>query len=405
MADFNYQGFDQSGGRVSGVVSAQDLKEARESLKRNGVLVTELRPAQAAVGSLITSRLSFRSNKLSVDALEFFISELALLLEAGLKIDRALQLLQKGTTKPGISELLNHLVKEVRTGKQLSEAFSSYNQKFDPLLVNLLQIGEATGRLAIVCRQLADDLAFKKDLRSKVVQAVTYPLVILAVCIGAVLFIFNVIVPNMAGLFAGKTDLPVYTQMLLGTAAFFQQYQLFFVPVLALGYWLVMRAAKDPVMQLKLHRLMLQLPLFRTAVPAVERVRFCSSLAMMLRAGVAIDNALDLAAGSINNTILQAEIEVAITKIKRGDSLSKAFAQSAMFPEFLATLLSVGEESGELARVFADITQRGQREFTQWLMRLTALLEPLMIIVMGGIVGGVVVTMMLSITGTTDVGI
>jgi len=406
MAIYRYTGYDQTGGKIQGELVADSEQQANLILRKDGIFVSEIvdfTPEKET--SFVASLLSRENRRLKLDDLEFFTAELALLLESGLKIDKALVLLQKGGGKPAIKLLLTHLVKEVRSGKQLSQALLEYTFKFDPLFINLIQIGEATGRLASVCRQLAEDLAFRKELRGKIIQAVTYPAVIFLVCLGSVFFIFNYIVPNMASLFSGKTDLPFYTHALLISAELVQKYQFYLLPlVLLLGFG-VRLTSKDRSMQQKWHRLQLVIPFLKSAVPTIERIRFCSSMSMMLRSGVAIDTAMALAVGSLNNGVLLQELDVASIKIKRGESLSKSFGQTRLFPDFLATLLSVGEESGELAKVFADIAQRSQRDFTQWLMRLTTLLEPLMILIMGGLVGGVVVTMMLSITGTTNVGL
>ena len=125
----------------------------------------------------------------------------------------------------------------------------------------------------------------------------------------------------------------------------------------------------------------------------------------MLNAGVAVDQALELSAGNIRNALIRREIEIAIQKVKRGELLSAALRQTRLFPIFFASLLAVGEESGELSRIFNEIAKRSQREFSNWVTRMTSLLEPLLILVMGAIVGGVVVIMMLSITGTSDTGL
>jgi general secretion pathway protein F len=125
---------------------------------------------------------------------------------------------------------------------------------------------------------------------------------------------------------------------------------------------------------------------------------------MMLSAGVAIDQALTLSAANVRNLLIRNELEIAIQKIKRGEQMSLVLRQSCLYPDFFASLLAVGEESGELGRVFAEITKRSQRDFSQWVTRFTSLLEPLMILVMGALVGGVVVIMMLSITTSSNIG-
>ncbi|WP_019674720.1 type II secretion system F family protein [Arsukibacterium perlucidum] len=400
MALFEYSGFDKSGARVSGSLEATSIEQARQSIKQQGILlktVTAEKPLQ--------HNAMFGANRVDLADIEFLTAELSLLLDSGLKIDKGIELLKSANKKPALARLLSKISTELRSGKQLSQVLAEVDDLFDPLYVNLVSIGEKTGKLADIFRQLAEDLAFKRDLQKKITQALTYPAVILFVCLASVLFIFNYVVPNMATMFERQQDLPLYTVMLLSSSAWLQKYQLLLFAAIAMVVFVVFHYRKNKVLKQRWQWLGLRLPLVKHAVMLIERIRFNGGLAMMLDAGVAIDQALELANGNINNLELRAEMQIAIGKIKRGDQLSVALRQTRLFPDFFASLLSVGEESGELGRIFKEIAQRSQRQFTDWVSRFTSLLEPLLILVMGGIVGGVVVIMMLSITSATDVGL
>jgi type II secretory pathway component PulF len=360
MINFQYSGFDQSGAKVSGDISAESIDSARQMLRQQGVLVKTLQPQQ-----LESPGFSLGKTKVSLSDLEFLTTELSVLLDAGLKIDKGIELLNRTNKKPGLATLLDKISKSLRGGKQLSQALQLADDKlFDSLYVNLVSIGEATGKLPEVFRSLAADLAFKRDLQQ-------------FVCLSSIVFIFNYVVPNLETMFQGKTDLPVYTQLLLSSSAWMRQYQWYLLGAIIGGVFLLKHALQKPEFQHSFQKWQLNLPVLKQAVVLVERIRFNSGLAMML----------------------------AINKIKRGDALSGALRQTLLYPDFFASLLAVGEESGELTRIFREIAERSQREFSSWVTRMTSLLEPLLIVVMGGIVGGVVVIMMLSITGTTDVGI
>lgn len=401
MQNFQYTGFDSAGAKVSGDISAVSIDSARQQLKSQGVLLKTLEPQRVAAEGM-----RFGKAKVSLSDLEFLTTELSVLLDAGLKIDKGIELLNRTNKKPGLAVLLDKISKALRSGKQLSQALQAADNKlFDSLYVNLVSIGEATGKLPEVFRSLAADLAFKRDLQQKVMQALTYPMVILFVCLSSIVFIFNYVVPNLETMFAGKTDLPVYTQLLLSSSAWMRQYQWFLLAAIVAALTLLKYMLQKPEFQHSFQKWQLGLPVLRQAVILIERIRFNSGLAMMLNAGVAVDQALALSCGNIKNVLVRRELEIAINKIKRGDALSGALRQTLLYPDFFASLLAVGEESGELTRIFREIAERSQREFSSWVTRMTSLLEPLLIVVMGGIVGGVVVIMMLSITGTTDVGI
>ena len=146
-------------------------------------------------------------------------------------------------------------------------------------------------------------------------------------------------------------------------------------------------------------------PGLRDATAVVERIRFASGLGMMLEAGLPVDRALTLATGNIRHGTLRREVALAVDKVKRGEQISAVLRQTRLFPDYYASLLEVGEESGELARVFTEIARRSRDAFAAWTQRVTTLLEPLLILIMGLIVGGVVVIMMLSITSVADVGV
>lgn len=400
MAQFRYQGYDRSGAKVDGVIEALSVDVAKEKLKADGLLISS---CKAEKPELVSGLLG--QGKLSLEDIAFLTSELSVLLDAGLKIDKGLELLKKSSKKPALRQLLEKLTKSLRGGRQLSQSLADFPEYFDPLYINLVSIGEASGQLVEAFRALSADLAYRRSLQQKIMQALTYPAVILLVCIASILFIFNYVVPNMSSLFAGQEDLPGYTLMLLGLSDWLIKYQIWLgAGLLAL----VFAAIKYPLpagLKSQLQLFQLRMPGLRSAVLLVERIRFCSGLAMMLQSGIAVDQALQLATGGVKNRLLQHELNIAIEKIKRGEPLAATLNRTAIFPDFFASLLAVGEESGELERIFNEITNRSRRDFDSWVGRMTSLLEPLLILVMGGIVGSVVVIMMLSITNVTDIGI
>lgn len=393
MNRYSYKAFDQAGAPHKGVISASDPDEARQQLKASGLLVSDLQPEK------VSRSFSIRQ-KLTLSDLEFLTAELSVLLDAGLKIDKGIEVLARSASKPAQAELLNKISGDLKKGLQLSQVLRQ-SGVFDPLYINLVEIGEATGQLAQMFRKLAEDLAFRRDLQQKVTQAMTYPAVVLSVCLGALLFILNFVVPNMAQMFRGQQDLPIYTAILLGTADWFGQYQWYLLLFLLALATLVKSSWQKPQWQAVISRTQLRLPFLRTLTLLLERIRFNGALSMMLNAGVSIDQAMTLAAGSVKQPQLRHELESAIARVKRGEQLSAVLGQSRIYPQFYQSLLVVGEETGELGRIFNEITNRSQKEFSQWVLRFTSLLEPLMILFMGGLVGGVVVILMMSITSGT----
>lgn len=401
MPQFRYQGFDASGARVGGTVDAERIEAARADLQARGLLLAELVPAAQRDWK---ASLGLASDAIGLAELEFLTSGISLLLDSGVRIDRAIATLQRSAGAAGPARLLAALANDLRQGRQFSEAAATHPEIFDALYVNLLALGEASGRLPEVLRGLAEDLRFRRDMRQKVLQAAAYPLVVLVVCVIAVLFIFNFVVPGLGVLFQDARELPWYTQLLLDSGAFVRTWQWpLGVALVALGVFL-WRSRRRPGVQDLRDQLLLAVPGLREATATVERIRFAGGLGLMLDAGLPVDRALVLATGNIRHGALRHEIAIAVDKVRRGEQLSTTLRQTRLFPDFHAALIEVGEESGELARVFAEITRRSREGFDAWTRRLTTLLEPLLILVMSLIVGAVVVVMMLSITSITDIG-
>ena len=396
---FHYQGFDAAGSSVKGTVDAESLPQARAELRERDILVSEIRPA-AATGNWRDS-LGLGQTRLGLAQLEIITAQLALLLENGVRIDRGLDILRRGASDPAARRLLDGLLQSVKQGNQLSVAAAEWPEVFDPLYINLLSLGEASGRLATVFRRLADDLGFRRDLRRKVITAVTYPLVILTVCVISLLFIFNFVVPNLASLFAGYPDLPWYTKALMGVSDFMQRYQLFLGGFLVAMAVVISYLPRWPALQRAWHEFAANAPGLRGGIAMVERIRLTGGIAMMLEAGVPVDRALQLASNSVKSTPIKRELAVALMKLRQGESISTVLRQTRLFPDFYASLLEVGEESGALAPVFVEIAHRSRQAFTEWTQRFTSLLEPALILFMGIMVGAVVVVIMLSITAIT----
>ncbi|MCU7975905.1 type II secretion system F family protein [Shewanella sp. SW36] len=396
MVIFEYKAYDSSGAVVNSSIESVDLDTAKSALVQQGLhLVSIKMKPSTRNGNLFTS------DKLTLDELEFITSELSLLLRSGVKIDRSLHILSKGKSNSPSGKLLSELSLAVKRGESLADALS-HHPHFDSLYVNLVKMGEASGELSSVFAGLARDLTFRKELKAKIVQALTYPSVILAVCILAIVFVFNFIVPQMGGLFDGNDNLPLYTQFLLNASEWMRNYQWWLLAAIVLSGIGIKYALQKGLINDWLDDTLVKLPIFKSAIYQIERIRFNTSMALMLDAGVKLDKAIELAAGTVKNSAIRQGLHAAKSKIKRGISLTEALSVSVIYPDFYVSLLEVGEESGQLSPVFEEIASRSRNDFGAWTTKITSLLEPLMILVMGGIVGSVVVVMLLSIMSVND---
>jgi len=399
MALFNYKAYDSSGAKSHGQIDAIDQQDAITKLKAQKLLPFEV----TAEKKQLSFGLSLGS-KISLADLEFLTAELSLLLATGVRIDRGLDIIKRTKAKPALAKMLGDISNTIKKGSSLSQACRAHPEVFDNLYCNLIELGEASGNLSEIFAGLAKDLKFKRELQRKIIGSLTYPCVILFVCILSIFFIFNFIIPKMADMFGQLDTMPWYTELMLAISAWMNQYQ----GLLALGVMAIVPgviwASKKPAYVKWWHKTALKLPVIANATITVERIRFNSGLSLMLKAGVPIDRALELSAGNIKNHVLNHEMNIARKKVKRGSQLTPTLQQTSLYPPFYISLLEVGEESGNLDIVFDEIANRSRQDFETWTDNMTSLIEPLMILFMGGFVGGIVVVMLMSMISLNDVG-
>jgi type II secretory pathway component PulF len=399
MIAFTYVAYDREGARVQGQIEALSLSLANDVLHKRGLLVVSIEK-----DTVISQEVQFFSrSKVTSKELEYLTGELALLLNSGVTVDRGLGVIRRNSISAPQAKLVANLHDAVRRGQSLSEAMEG-ERIFSNLYVNLVQLGEATGTLPDVFARLSEDIKFQSELRQGIVQALTYPAAVCFVCILCVVFIFNYIVPQMGGLFEGLPDIPTYTKVLLNTSEWMVNYQWMLLVGISLGIAAISALIRTPSGAQRFDEILMGVPIFSKVFLLVERIRFNTAISMMLSSGILIDRCLEMAIGSVKSLKLRENLILAKDRVKKGDALASALAISPLYPDFYISLIEVGEESGQLQPVFAELTDRSRREFEAWVSRFTSLLEPLLILFMGGIVGGVVVVMLLSIVSVNDMG-
>ncbi|MCC2606159.1 type II secretion system F family protein [Planctobacterium marinum] len=401
MPFFSYKVYDKDGHVEESELEAENIAEARSKLQQRGMLVTYVKP----IADSGVIKFPWRKDSVTLNDLEFITSELSILLNSGVKIDKGLKIVAKNRKSGGLANLVNEILKNLKMGKGVAESFDTKDKVFDSLYLNLIAIGEKSGKLPQVFEGLANDLKFKKELKAKVTQALTYPAVILFVCIACLVFVFNYIVPQMASIFAEGDDIPVYTALLINTSNWMLKYQLWLVALAAIVGAYLYHKRNDPALKSLIAKRAFALPVLSNLIKQTECIRFNSAMSLMLTAGVKVDVAIASATRNIKNAIIRKSLEIANEKIKKGGAISTSLGMTPLYPDFYVSLLEVGEESGELERIFDEIAVRSKTEFENWTNRVTNILEPLLILVMGGIVGSVVITMLLSVVSVNDISL
>jgi len=279
--EFEYTAIDNQGSRHQGVVTAQTKIQVQQKLLEQGLNALSITPIAKE-----SSLASLFGQKVTLDQLEFFTSELSLLLESGIRVDRGIDIIKQANAHPALSRLLNQISSALKKGSSLSEAFGEHEALFGPLYISLLKIGENSGNLPEVLNRLSSDLKFQKDLRTQISTALTYPSVIFFVCVMAVYFVLTFIVPKMSGIFTDLSQAPWYTQMIINVSNFFVDYQVLIIGGIVTGVVALMYGLKKPAVKSWFYIKVSHLPGVGKIILTSERIRFAQSMAMMLEAGL-----------------------------------------------------------------------------------------------------------------------
>ncbi len=395
---YKYKALTASGDKVADYLFAVDESAARTALKKQSLIVVSV--------ELDSANNFFNHNKkASASDVEQSTNQLATLLENGLRINDALEVLVDTAPSQALGNIWHEVFTDVQAGTTLYKSLQKFPALFDVLYLEMANIAENTGTLPTVFRSLADNLAFQRDLKSKTIQALTYPLIIFMVCLCAIFAIFNFVIPNMESVFTSATDLPAYTQWLLNSSRFVSQNNLLIFALMA-GFVLAIITLWR---QEKTRQILMQwvsvMPLLGTMVNKAEQIRFSSAMSLTLQSGLSLSDSLSLSIKTLNSTVNKQQLELAKIKVDSGSPLSESLSSSYFLDRISLSLIKVGEQSGTLDSSFAEVTRRAKTDFESWMIKLTSLLEPLLILVMGGIVGGVVVVMLLSIVSVNDISL
>ncbi len=350
---------------------------------------------------------SIRGDRITDAMIELVITNLASLLSSGINLDKALTLVAKSSETNNVQQLVFSLQNSIRGGKSFADSLAAYPEYFDELVVNLVRIGESTGRLDNVLVDLSEQLKFQSKINSQVKQAAVYPMVIVFVCVVSILFILYSVVPQLSVMLEQNNNLPVYTVVLMSASDFVRTTTgtLSLIGVAFLGLFFVF--SDNPSFKIsrdKLREFSKRLPLIKGMVTLSQQLRFSSAMKSTLNSGLSITDALALSANTLTNKDEKLKFLEVKKQIQSGVTLTKAMEETGLFSMMELGFIEVGEETGDLAKAFTEMLERKSLEFDTRLSSVLKMLEPMLILLMGVIVGGVVIIMMLSIMSAQDVG-
>ena len=393
MALFSYNAVNHDGSRVSGQVEAGSRAEAFRKLDRERLQPISLVQQEGAETNGARPRngdepVATRNIRLSGSQIILFTEEMSDLLDAGMQLEPALKVMEGRNELSSIKSVASALRQQVREGSSLSSALRLVSPSFGDLFCNLVAAGEVSGSLPHLLRRQATFLVTIDDLRKKVVSALIYPAMIFVLGIGLIFLFMGYLVPQLTTLFQ-KTgrDLPVLTRVLVQTSDFFSHYWWALIAGIAAVVFGFLQLIRTAVGRRWWHRTQLRLPLFGAVLRGRFYAQFSETMANLIANGIPLLNSLRLMTSAIGNLHLRALMEKVVDMVREGGSLSHALQRIGEFPPLFIDMIAVGEQTGDLAQALERVGRRYDKELNIKIQRLTALVQPVVILVMAAMVG------------------
>jgi len=397
MGLFSYSGISQQE-KVAGKIEAENESDAFQKLKSQGITVSNIKPFQTNQTKTTTKKKtsSFFKQKIKPVDIVAFTKQFATMVKAGLPILGTLEMLRNQTVNPSMKEVIEDIRRKLEGGVTLSTCFSQHPLIFDNIYVNLIKAGEAGGKLDLFMMKLVQSLEKKEKIKKKIKSALMYPTIMFSVAIIVTIFMLIKVVPVFAEMYAGMgVQLPGSTAAILGASNFLQGTGGLIMLIASISFFLIFRylTTKNENIKKRWHQRVLKLPVFGNLILKSTLARISMILGNLSAAGVNLLESLDIAKSVSNNVIVIEALENIKKGVFSGDTLTKLFLKEPLFPPAFSQLISVGEQTGSLDEMFESIGNLYEEEFDMAVENMSSLIEPIMIVFMGTVIGGLMIAM------------
>jgi type IV pilus assembly protein PilC len=398
MAQFTYTARNAEGGEVKGTLAAPSQKEALVQLRKSGLTPLKVEAKSAKKGFFGGKRDP--KPRLKGDDLAVFTRQLSTLLSAGIALMESMEILADQAEDPGFKLCMRRIVENVRGGADFSESLAQFPKVFDNIFVNMIRAGEASGKLDEILNRLAEYQESTNALKREVKSAMTYPTISLVMVGGIALFLILFIVPKFKQLFEDifEAELPLPTQIVMGISTFIREQLLGIVIFTVIAVVaLIQYVKRSPKGRWQWDWLKLHLPVFGQLFLKISISRFARTFGTLLQSGVPILGALEIVSATVGNKLLENDINRSRDAVRQGEPLADPLEKSTVFPLMVTRMIAVGEKTGALEKLLEKISDFYDQQVHAMVKSLTSLIEPLMIGMMGLIVGGIVIAIFLPI--------
>jgi type IV pilus assembly protein PilC len=390
MPEYSYKIQNVSGKTFAGKMEAPNEAALLQSLKESGYYPIEVKPAGASKEITMESLTKVKLKDIAV-----FCRQFATIISAGLTIVNGLDILRHQTENKKLKGILDKVFEQVQKGKSLSETMRQFKE-FPSLFVNMVEAGEASGQLEEMLMRMAAYYEKEHKLKSKIKSAMMYPMVITIFALLIVVFLVTKVVPMFVEMFAGfNAKLPLPTRILLAISNGFKSYWYIIFGVIILIIYFIRKYISSGEGRYKFHRLILHMPIFGKINKKIVTSRFARTLSTLLSSGIPVIQAMDIVQKTVTNAVVEAGIERCKDEIKKGVGLSRPIGNIGIFPPMLIEMINIGEESGMLDEMLTKTAQFYDDEVDTLVSGLTTIIEPIIIVLLAGIVGFIIVSIVL----------
>jgi type IV pilus assembly protein PilC len=387
---FNWEGMDKKGQRIKGKSVALNEQALKNELRRQGVVATRIRKQSQA----------FRSGgRVKAEDIAIFSRQLATMLAAGIPLVQAFEIIGTGHDKPAMQKLVLEIKADVEGGTSLHEALAKHPLYFDDLFVNLVEAGEQAGALEGLLDKIATYKEKSEAIKKKVKKALFYPAAVLVVAVIVTIILLVFVIPQFEDLFKGfGADLPAFTQMVINLSKFVQANGLYLGFLIGVGIWVFFYFHKrSRKMRQFLDRMALKFPIIGPILNKAAIARYARTLSTMFAAGVPLVEALESVAGACGNIVFEDAVMKMRDEVATGQRLQRAMENTGIFPNMVVQMIAVGEESGSLDTMAGKVASFYEEDVDAAVDSMSSLLEPLIMLILGVLVGGLVIAMYLPI--------
>lgn len=395
MPQFEYQARDSKGALVKGALEAPDSRAAASRLRGSGLTVLTLAQKRIPFG-ISLGKLSLMRQKITTKDLALFTRQFSTMLRSGISAVRCFSVLEEQTRNARFKEVIGTLRRDLEAGTSLSVSMARFPDVFSTLYQNMVAAGEVGGNLEEALDRLATFSEKDIAMKGKIKNALTYPIILLVLAVGVVVLLVTAVLPTFTSmLYELEVPIPLPTRITIAVSNVLTGYWYVLILIVVGGFWLLRRYIRKPQGKTNWDRFLMKLPVFGPLTQKTAISRFTRTLATLLQSGVPLLQALDVASRAVDNAVFSLEIQRIADGVREGNRMGALMAQSELFPPIVVQMTTAGEESGALEDLLTKVSGFYEQEVEYAVANLTATIEPVMLIFMGGIVGFILISLFL----------